>query len=52
MWTNDAWEDYTLLDASSGERLERWGKYILIRPDPQVIWHTEESPLEKGGCRI
>ena len=46
MWTNDAWEDYTLLDASSGERLERWGKYILIRPDPQVIWHTErKNPL-------
>lgn len=40
MWISNQWNDYTLLDASDGERLERWGKYILIRPDPQVIWHN------------
>lgn len=34
------WKDYELIDASSGERLERWGNVILIRPDPQVIWNT------------
>lgn len=38
MWKADKWTDYELLDASDGERLERWGKYILIRPDPQIIW--------------
>ena len=38
MWTTENWKDYALLDTSDGERLERWGKYILIRPDPQVIW--------------
>lgn len=38
MWISDRWKDYSLLDASDGERLERWGKYVLIRPDPQVIW--------------
>lgn len=38
MWLCDKWIDYELLDCSDGERLERWGKYILIRPDPQVIW--------------
>ena len=38
MWISQDWKDYELLDASDGERLERWGKYILIRPDPQVIW--------------
>ncbi len=38
MWHSDNWKDYELLDASDGERLERWGNYILIRPDPQVIW--------------
>ncbi|MBQ7161328.1 MAG: class I SAM-dependent methyltransferase [Clostridia bacterium] len=38
MWTADAWKDYELIDASDGERLERWGRYILIRPDPQIIW--------------
>ncbi len=43
MWLSDKWKDYELLDTSSGERLERWGKYILIRPDPQVIWHTEKD---------
>lgn len=34
------WEDYTLLDASDGERLERWGKYTVVRPDPQIIFST------------
>ena len=38
MWAADNWKEYELLDASDGERLERWGKYILVRPDPQVIW--------------
>ncbi|MBR6808195.1 MAG: class I SAM-dependent methyltransferase [Clostridia bacterium] len=40
MWICDNWKDYELLDASSGERLERWGDYILVRPDPQIIWKT------------
>ncbi|MBR5314722.1 MAG: class I SAM-dependent methyltransferase [Clostridia bacterium] len=35
---SENWTDYELLDTSDGERLERWGKYILVRPDPQVIW--------------
>ncbi|MBR6761993.1 MAG: class I SAM-dependent methyltransferase [Oscillospiraceae bacterium] len=40
------WTDYRLLDTSGGERLERWGEIVLIRPDPQVIWQTEkQSPL-------
>ena len=38
MWCSDNWKDYELLDASDGERLERWGKYVLVRPDPQIIW--------------
>ncbi len=38
MWTSDKWVDYELLDASDGERLERWGNFILRRPDPQIIW--------------
>ena len=40
------WKDYELIDASSGERLERWGDIILIRPDPQIIWNTpKNNPL-------
>ena len=40
------WTDYCLIDASKGERLERWGNVVLIRPDPQVIWNTpKEHPL-------
>ena len=46
MWTADSWKDYQLLDTSSGERLERWGDYILIRPDPQVIWNTPRTLKE------
>ena len=41
MWTADKWRDYEVLDTSSGEKLERWGNYRLIRPDPQVIWQTD-----------
>ena len=42
------WVDYELIDTSSGERLERWGDIILIRPDPQIIWNTKrENPLWK-----
>lgn len=40
MWIADNWKDYEVLDATDGEKLERWGDYILVRPDPQVIWST------------
>lgn len=40
MWIADGWKDYEVLDTSGGEKLERWGKYYLLRPDPQVIWDT------------
>jgi 23S rRNA (cytosine1962-C5)-methyltransferase len=40
MWIADNWKDYEVIDTSSGEKLERWGDYILVRPDPQVIWNT------------
>ncbi len=43
MFSADNWKDYCLLDASSGERLEKWGDYTLIRPDPQVIWKSEKE---------
>lgn len=39
----DKWTDYELLDCSEGERLERWGNIVLIRPDPQVIWKTAKT---------
>ena len=43
MWISDKWTDFELLDCSSGEKLERWGDRILVRPDPQAIWHTERT---------
>lgn len=46
MWIADHWKDYEVLDTSGGEKLERWGDYILVRPDPQVIWNT---PHTSGG---
>ncbi|MBQ5800948.1 MAG: class I SAM-dependent methyltransferase [Clostridia bacterium] len=46
MWISDKWKDYELTDTSSGDRLEKWGKYTLVRPDPQVIWKSEKkNPL-------
>ena len=43
MWIADEWKDYTLIDTSKGEKLEKWGEYTLIRPDPQVIWESDKS---------
>ncbi len=44
------WKDYELIDTSQGERLERWGDIILIRPDPQIIWNTpKENPLWRNA---
>ena len=43
MWIADNWKDYEVLDTSKGEKLERWGNYLLIRPDPQVIWDTPKK---------
>ena len=43
MWIADGWKDYEVIDTSDGEKLERWGDYLLIRPDPQVIWNTEKK---------
>lgn len=48
MWIADRWNDYEVLDTSSGEKLERWGDYTLVRPDPQVIWDT---PHEHPGWK-
>lgn len=46
MWIADGWRDYEVLDTSSGEKLERWGNYVLVRPDPQVIWNTPHKTPE------
>ena len=43
MWLADHWKDYEVLDTGRGEKLERWGRYCLVRPDPQVIWDTERK---------
>lgn len=43
MRVSDGWKDYELLDCCGGERLERWGDIILIRPDPQVLWNTPKT---------
>lgn len=45
MWIADNWKDYEVLDTSKGEKLERWGDYLLVRPDPQVIWNTPKDNL-------
>ena len=48
MWIASDWKDYEVLDCTGGEKLERWGKYTLVRPDPQVIWQT---PKNHSGWR-
>lgn len=46
MWIADKWKDYEVIDTSGGDKLERWGKYVLVRPDPQVIWDTPKNAKE------
>lgn len=43
MRNTDDWKDYQLIDCSDGERLEKWGDFVLVRPDPQVIWKTPKT---------
>ncbi len=43
MWIADNWKDFEVISTSDGEKLERWGDYLLIRPDPQVIWNTPKN---------
>ncbi len=43
MYLSNRWKEYEVLDTSGGEKLERWGSYLLIRPDPQVIWDTKKE---------
>lgn len=50
MWLTDQWNDYEVIDCSKGEKLERWGDYLLVRPDPQVIWDTPK--MEKGWHKM
>lgn len=50
MWIADNWKDYEVLDTSGGEKLERWGEYLLVRPDPQVIWNTDK--VHKGWRKM
>lgn len=49
MWIANNWNDYKVIDCSNGEKLESWGGYLLIRPDPQVIWDTPKN--QKGWKR-
>ena len=38
------WQDYEIIDMADGQKLERWGKYQLVRPDPQIIWKEKSFP--------
>ena len=44
MLVSNEWKDYELLDMAKGQKLEKWGKYILVRPDPQIVWDKKTNP--------
>lgn len=50
MWIADGWKDYELIDCSGGDKLERWGNEVLVRPDPQVIWNTPRTHCGWKRC--
>lgn len=47
MRVNQDWKDYEIIATASGEKLERWGQYYLLRPDPQIIWKNTDLNLAK-----
>ncbi len=53
MLVSNEWKDYELLDMAKGQKLEKWGKYILIRPDPQIVWDkkTNSKLWEKADAK-
>ena len=52
MFVSDLFSDYFLLDCGKGRRLEKWGKYKLIRPDPQAIWEEADKSLWKNADAV
>ena len=52
MYLADGWQDFEILDAGNGDKLERWGDVTLLRPDPQAVWtmdgaeETNRTPRE------
>lgn len=49
MWISNAWEEYSLIDAAGGERLEKWGSHFFVRPDPTAIWQGEVDKRSADG---
>lgn len=43
MRVNNDWKDFEVIATSEGEKLERWGNFYLLRPDPQVIWKSDKN---------
>ena len=52
MWLADGWKDYEVIDCSKGEKLERWGDYLLVRPDPQDIIIAAAKAAVSGNFLI
>lgn len=50
MFVSDKWKDFELIDCSDGEKLERWGNYCLVRPDPQAVWSTPRNDERWISC--
>lgn len=52
LFISNEWKTYELIDAGGGNRLERWGKYTVVRPDPQALWPAKNNPLWRGADAI
>ena len=46
MYLADGWQDFEILDAGNGDKLERWGSFVLLRPDPQAVWPMGEHKAD------
>ena len=51
MYLSEGWQDFEILDAGNGDKLERWDAYVLLRPDPQAVWPMAQHQADQSALQ-